>query len=59
MQFDLNDNYIREFSSIMEAANALGFENRKVNIKRCCQGKRKTAYGFKWKFKNGNEINID
>lgn len=59
MQFDLNNNYIGEFSSIMEAANALGFENRRVNIKRCCQGKRKTAYGFKWKFKNDNEINID
>lgn len=58
IQLDLNGNYIKEFPSIIEAANELGAENKRVNIKRCCQGKRKTAYGFKWIFKNGNKINI-
>jgi len=55
LQFDLNNKFIREYNSIMEAAINLGDKNRRVNIKRCCQGKRKTAYNFKWKYKNDNK----
>lgn len=58
VQMDLNGEVVKEYDSIMAAANAMGFENKRVCIKRCCQGKQKTAYGFKWKFKNGNETNI-
>lgn len=57
LQYDLNNNFIREFSSITEAAIFLGNINKRVTLKRCCQGKLKTAYKFKWKFKNGNKIN--
>lgn len=54
LQYDLNNNIIREFESIAEAAKFLGEINKRVQIKRCCQGKVKTAYKFKWRFKNGN-----
>lgn len=56
LQFDLNDNLIAEYSSITDAAMSLGNINRRVNIKRCCRGNRKTAYNYKWKYKNDNEI---
>lgn len=53
MQFDLDGNYITEFKSIMDAAKSLGNINYRVSIKRCCQGKYKSAYNFKWRFKDG------
>lgn len=59
LQYDLDDNFIQEFESLMEAARSLGHLNKRVAIKRCCQGKAKTAYNFKWKFKNDNKININ
>lgn len=49
LQFDLNDNYIKTFSSAEEACKFLGKTN-KVPIARTCQGYQKTAYGFKWKY---------
>lgn len=62
-QYDLNGNFIRDFDSMYDAIVSLGFttnrENRygtcyKVNIRYCCKGKYKTAYGFIWKFKGDN-----
>lgn len=52
LQFDLNNKFIREFPSISEAAIFMGNENCRTSIKRCCQGKYKTAYNFKWRYKN-------
>lgn len=44
---------IKEFASRAEAARFLGLDMHKgaVNIGRVCNGKRKTAYGYKWKNK--------
>lgn len=53
MQFDLDGNFITEFKSITDAAKSLGNINCRVSIKRCCQGKQKSAYNFKWRFKDG------
>lgn len=62
-QYDLNGNFIRDFDSLYDACIALGFtinkENRygmgyKNNIRNCCKGLTKIAYGFIWKFKEGN-----
>ena len=36
------------FSSLIEASNQTGFWYG--NISRCCLGKRKTAYGYIWKY---------
>lgn len=55
LQCDLKGNIIKEYSSIMDAAKAMGSVNKRVQIKRCCQGKCKTAYKYKWFFKNGNK----
>lgn len=46
LQFSLNGDFIREFSCIKEACECLGI--KQPNISLCCQGKRKSAYGFKW-----------
>lgn len=40
---------IAEFSSTMEVERQLGFNHS--NISACCLGKIKSAYGFKWKYK--------
>lgn len=52
-QFDLNDNLIKIFRCITDA----NLENNKFKINcisRVCNGKLKTAYGYKWKFLNEN-----
>ena len=47
-QFDFDGNFIKDFISISEAS-------RQVHISfscicECCQGKRKTAKGYRWKY---------
>ena len=52
LQLDKNtDEIIAEFNSIGEAARAFGNYNYNANIARVCNGKRKTALGYKWKYK--------
>lgn len=46
LQFSLNGDFIRKFSCIKEACECLGIKH--PNISLCCQGKQKSAYGFKW-----------
>lgn len=48
-QYDLNGNYIQTFSSIKAACKAI---NKKgvSHISDVCKGKRKTAYGYIWKY---------
>lgn len=48
VQLDLNGNFIREFKSIKEANLYFG---KRGNISAVCQGKRETAFGYKWKYK--------
>lgn len=50
LQFDLNDNLVKEYPSIQQIYRENGFS--RGYICDCCNGKRKTAYGFKWKYKN-------
>lgn len=49
LQFDMNENLLREWPSTMEAAAALNL--RKTCISRCLQGLRKSYHGFVWKRK--------
>ena len=52
LQYDLDNNFIREFRSIDEATRYMG-KKYHGNIMQCCQSdKRKTAYGYIWKYKN-------
>ena len=38
------------FSSIVEAARAMGGEHMRSLIGACCRGKRPTAYGYEWRY---------
>lgn len=54
-QYDLEGNYIQSFPSALAAAKALNTITSTSNgasshITDVCRGKRKTAYGYKWKF---------
>ncbi len=51
-QFDLNDNYIQTFDSCSCIEKYLNNNQASRNISSCCNNKRKTAYGFKWKYNN-------
>lgn len=51
LQYDLNNSFIKEWSCWSEAEKI--YSNKKSsNIWSCCNHKQKTAYGFKWKYKN-------
>jgi group I intron endonuclease len=43
---------LKEFGSAVEAAIFLGNRNKQVNISYAASGKRKSASGYKWIFKN-------
>ena len=49
IQLDLNDNVLNEFESIKQAEQKTGALAR--NISSCCNGKRKSAGGYKWRKK--------
>lgn len=55
IQYDREGNIINEFESFYHAAEEINLEGKKSstikNIHACCKEKRKTAYGFIWKYK--------
>jgi hypothetical protein len=52
LQYDLEGNFIKEWSSIKEAEQYYNPKPKiQDNIGACCRGKSKTAYKFIWKFK--------
>jgi hypothetical protein len=53
LQYDLNGNFIREWECARQINRELGIQQQ--NIGKCCLGKRPTAGGYVWKFKN-NEL---
>lgn len=48
IQYDKDMNEITRFPSLMEVFRALGFHPS--NIGNCCNGRKKSAYGFFWNF---------
>lgn len=49
IQLDLNGNFVSEYPSLREAGRIIG---RSFGmIKECCKGRVKSAYGFKWNYK--------
>jgi hypothetical protein len=48
-QYNLDGEFIREFTSQTDAAKSLNKPTSAIN--ECCKGKRKQAYGYKWKYK--------
>jgi len=52
VKYDLNNNKIKEYNNFNEICKELNIKiNRSSDIKRCCEGKRKTCCGFIWKYK--------
>lgn len=49
LQYDKFGNFLKEYNGIMEA----GY-NTTANISACCKGKIGSAYGYIWRFKEGN-----
>lgn len=47
-QYDLDGNFIREWVSASEVERQLGYAQSNINA--CCLGKRKTAYGYIWRY---------
>lgn len=47
-QFDLKNNFIKEYPSASEASRLNSFSQG--NISACCRGKRKTASGYIWRY---------
>ena len=48
LQFTKNGEFIKEWPSTRQIERDLGFSQG--NISECCNGKRKSAYGYIWKF---------
>ena len=57
--YDLDGNYIRTFHSSREAERSLNGKLKGVTIIGCCKNKNKSAYGFMWRYDNGDHSNID
>ena len=51
LQYDLNDNFIKEYKNCKKAAEENNFKSYSA-IFNCATNKTKTSYGYKWKFKN-------
>lgn len=54
-QLDLNNNLIKIWNSLTEAAKGVG--GSPSNISAVCYGNRKSAYGYKWEYYKKGEIN--
>ena len=49
LQFTLEDILIKEYPSAMQVERETGFAQQSISA--CCKGKQKTAYNYKWKYK--------
>lgn len=55
-QYDLNNNFLKQYQSATKAANSLSFKKGgKSAILRACNGQQKTSGGYIWKFENNTE----
>lgn len=56
LQSDLKGNFIREWVSASEAGRKIGVDQSSIN--RCCNNKRKTAGGYKWRYKDVKQYSL-
>ena len=49
LQYTLSGEFVKEWPSVMECERN-GFPHG--NVSPCCQGKRKSAYGYLWRYKD-------
>jgi hypothetical protein len=56
-QYTLDGEYIMTFPNATVAAESLGKGRAESNnIRSCAHGRRKSAYGYKWKFEDENDL---
>ena len=55
-KFTLDGEFIETYRSITDAAASVGGKNRRINVKRCCNGLTRSAYNYKWQFENDKQI---
>lgn len=56
IQLDEGGNFLREFESATQAKREMGkFDKNGNHINSCCRGNRKTAYGYKWRYKDDHK----
>lgn len=51
LQYTKSGKFLKEFASLGEAGLSLGNKYKYINISLCCRGTRKSASGYKWRFK--------
>jgi len=56
VQYDLEDNFIKEWPSIRQAGLELKNTSGET-IRKCLIGLQLTAYGYKWKYRDERTIN--
>ena len=49
-QYTLEGKFVRDWIGAMEVKHVLGYTQACITA--CCRGRQKTAYGFKWAYKN-------
>ncbi len=49
-QYDLNGEFVAEWDNLAAAAEECGAKDKITGISQCCNGKKKTAYGFQWRY---------
>ena len=49
-QFTIDGTFVKRFAGIIEASRSLGANDKGSGIVKVCKGKRKTFYGFIWKY---------
>lgn len=56
-QYTLQGEYIKTWDGVIEAEHFLNIKKAQANIIACCQGRKKRAYGYIWRYEeDDNEI---
>lgn len=55
-QLSLDGSFLKSWNSFWEIGKE--FNYRTSSLKECCEGKRKTAYGYKWEFADKNASSL-
>ncbi len=53
-QYDLDENFINTYPSILNAAKTNNYQDGKIID--VCKGRRKTAYGYKWRYVDKDDL---
>lgn len=55
-QYDKEGKFIKQWNSMIEAEKTLNIKRASVNISACCKHKKNNAYGYIWRYANGDPL---